>query len=82
MNVNRAIHNLTKAQSENQNPLVTDWRKAREGERKILSLREEVAELGREEHDIGLKLHRAYKRREKEGNFEGTSALWVRRVTG
>lgn len=81
-NINKAIHNLTKAQAENQNPMLTDWRSARAAERKVDALKSELADIGREEHDIGLKLHRAYKRREREGDIEGTSALWVRRVTG
>ncbi|KAF2097692.1 hypothetical protein NA57DRAFT_56882 [Rhizodiscina lignyota] len=80
-NINTAIHNLTRAQARNQNPMVTDWRAARAAERKVQALRDELAEINREEHDVGLRLHRAYKRRERQGDWEGTSALWVRRVT-
>lgn len=81
-NIQRAIHNLTKAQADVQNPMLTDWRASRESERRIQALRDELAECYREEHDLGLKLHRAYKRRERAGEMSGTSALWVRRVTG
>lgn len=81
-NVQRALQHLTKAGEGNRNPMVTDWKTAREGERRIERLRDELAEINREDHELGLKLHRAYKRREREGGHEGTSALWVRRVTG
>jgi len=63
--------------------VVTDQvrRKREEEKKKIEMLREEEAEVVREEHELGLKLHRAYKRRDKEGIYEPTT-LWVRRVTG
>ena len=56
-------------------------RKREEEKKKVEGLREEEALVRREEHDLGLKLHRAYKRRDKEGIYEPTT-LWVRRVTG
>lgn len=57
-------------------------RRKREVEKKqIEGLREEEAEIRREEHECGLKLHRAWKRRDKQAGYEETG-LWVRRVTG
>ncbi|KAG9242230.1 hypothetical protein BJ878DRAFT_482222 [Calycina marina] len=57
-------------------------RRKRELEKaKIERLREEEADVRRCEHDIGLRLHRAYKRKDMDGEFELTG-LWVRRVTG
>lgn len=56
-------------------------RRREEERRKVEVLRDELAEVRREEYELGLRLHRAYKRMEREDNFEGT-ALWVRRVTG
>jgi hypothetical protein len=54
----------------------------REVERmKVEGLREELAEVQQEEYELGLKLHRAYKRLDREAEFEPTG-LWVRRVTG
>jgi hypothetical protein len=44
-------------------------------------LEEELAEIKIEEHDIGLKLHRAMRKRELDDPNSG-SALWIRRVTG
>ena len=48
---------------------------------KIERLKTEEADVRREEHEIGLRLHRAWKRRDKEAVYEPTG-LWVRRVTG
>lgn len=63
--------------------LITDEvRRKREMEKmKVEGLREEEADVRRQEHEIGLRLHRAYKRRDKNAEFEPTG-LWVRRVTG
>lgn len=63
--------------------VVTDEvRRKRELEKmKIERLRTEEADVRREEHDIGLRLHRAWKRRDKDAVYEPTG-LWVRRVTG
>jgi hypothetical protein len=63
--------------------VVTDEvRRKREMEKmKIERLKTEEADVRREEHDIGLRLHRAWKRRDKEAVYEPTG-LWVRRVTG
>jgi len=63
--------------------VVTDEvRRKREAEKlKIERLRIEEADVRREEHDIGLRLHRAWKRKDKEATYEPTG-LWVRRVTG
>ncbi|OIW31697.1 hypothetical protein CONLIGDRAFT_678161 [Coniochaeta ligniaria NRRL 30616] len=49
--------------------------------RKVEALKQELAEVRREEYELGLKLHRAYKRMDRDDNFEPTT-LWVRRVTG
>ncbi|KAI2629638.1 hypothetical protein GGR54DRAFT_585897 [Hypoxylon sp. NC1633] len=54
----------------------------REGEkRKVEAFRLELAEVERESYELGLKLHRAYKRMDREAEYEPTT-LWVRRVTG
>jgi len=56
-------------------------RKREDEKRKVEMLREEEADVRREEHDIGLRLHRAWKRKDKDAVYEPTG-LWVRRVTG
>lgn len=55
-------------------------RKREAEKQKVEALKEELAEVQREEYDLGLKLHRAYKRLDKDAEFEPTT-LWVRRVT-
>lgn len=62
--------------------LTAEVRRKRETEKeKIENLREEEADVRRFEHELGLKLHRAYKRKDKDAEYEPTG-LWVRRVTG
>jgi hypothetical protein len=57
-------------------------RRRRERE-KVQGLREELADLVRGEHDLGLKLHRALRKRdEAEGVDPRDGGLWVRRVAG
>lgn len=46
----------------------------------VEGLERELAEIRKEEHETGLKLHRAWKRADGEAEFEPTT-LWVRRVT-
>ncbi|OTB08736.1 hypothetical protein M426DRAFT_18814 [Hypoxylon sp. CI-4A] len=48
---------------------------------KVEALRLELADVERESYDLGLKLHRAYKRLDRDAEYEPTT-LWVRRVTG
>ncbi|KAI9714086.1 MAG: hypothetical protein M1812_006533 [Candelaria pacifica] len=49
--------------------------------RKADKLQQELSEIMREEHDIGLRLHRAWRRKDQQESCEPTG-LWVRRVTG
>lgn len=56
-------------------------RKREEEKRKVERLKDELAEVQQQEYDLGLKLHRAYKRQDREDGFE-SGTLWVRRVTG
>ncbi|KAI0842188.1 hypothetical protein F5Y06DRAFT_259215 [Hypoxylon sp. FL0890] len=55
--------------------------KREEEKRKVEAMRLELAEVERESYELGLKLHRAYKRMDREAEYEPTT-LWVRRVTG
>ena len=48
--------------------------------KKIEMLKEELADVQKEEHELGLKLHRAYKRLDREASYE-SATLWVRRAT-
>ncbi|KAI9815341.1 MAG: hypothetical protein M1827_002821 [Pycnora praestabilis] len=51
-----------------------------EVKKKVIVYESEMAEIMREEHDVGLRLHRAWKRRDQQDSVEPTG-LWVRRVT-
>ena len=46
----------------------------------VAGLEKELAEVVKDEHETGLKLHRAWKRHDDFADFEPTS-FWVRRVT-
>jgi hypothetical protein len=78
-NIQRVIRDLEKP--EPQNPLVSDIRARREKEKQLQSLKIDLDEVARLEYDCGLRLHRAWKRREREDPASGPSVFWVRRVT-
>ncbi|KAL5314363.1 hypothetical protein ACEPPN_018789 [Leptodophora sp. 'Broadleaf-Isolate-01'] len=81
-NITRSIRQMTELMPKDSVLLTEDVRRKREQEKiKVERLREEESDVRREEHEIGLRLHRAWKRRDKEAVFEPTG-LWVRRVTG
>ncbi|KAE9975051.1 hypothetical protein EG327_008562 [Venturia inaequalis] len=78
-NIQRIIKDMEKP--EQQNPLYTDFRARKEKDRKCESLKADLSEIIAQEHDVGLRLHRAWKRREKEDPNAPQSILWVRRAT-
>ena len=82
ININQAIRQMTELMPTD-NLLASEAVIAkREAEkRKVEVLRDELAEVQREEYELGLKLHRAYKRMDRDASYEPTT-LWVRRVTG
>lgn len=80
-NINRVIKDLTSLRDIN-NPLQVDLATRRANERKVKALQDELTEISAQEHEIGMKLHRARKKAEREEGYDsGTTALWVRRVT-
>lgn len=82
LNINRAIRQMTELMPQDNLMLPDEVRRKREGEkRKIEELNLKLADIGREEHDLGMKLHRAYKKLDKQTEYEPTT-LWVRRATG
>lgn len=81
-NIERSIKQMTELMPADRMIVTEEVRRKREVEKKqIEALREEEAEIRREEHECGLKLHRAWKRKDKQAGYEETG-LWVRRVTG
>ncbi|KAI3343051.1 hypothetical protein F4824DRAFT_128821 [Ustulina deusta] len=82
ININTAIKKLTQMMPTDNILASEAVVRKREGEkRKVETLRTELADVERQSYELGLKLHRAYKRLDRNAEFEPTT-LWVRRVTG
>ncbi|CAM1506790.1 Fc.00g064310.m01.CDS01 [Cosmosporella sp. VM-42] len=80
-NINKSIKQMTELMPNDNLMASSDVLRKREIEKqKVEGLKEELAEIQREEYDLGLKLHRAYKRLDRDASYEPTT-LWVRRVT-
>jgi hypothetical protein len=81
MNINTAIRQMTQMMPTD-NILASEAvvRKREEEKRKVENLRAELADVERQSYELGLKLHRAYKRLDRDAEYEPTT-LWVRRVT-
>jgi hypothetical protein len=77
-NVYRLLSDLNNAAPPN--PLVTPFKVMRVVEQRKRGFEDELSEIKREEYEVGMKLHRAWKKREREDPNVG-SAIWVRRVT-
>lgn len=82
MNINTAIKQMTELMPTD-NVLASDAvLRKREGEkRKIETLKLELAEIEHESYEVGIKLHRVYKRLDREAEYE-LASLRTRRVTG
>ncbi|KAK3688351.1 hypothetical protein B0T22DRAFT_439904 [Podospora appendiculata] len=81
ININRSIKQMTELMPTDNLMDSGDVIRKRELEKKkVEALKQELSEVQREEYELGLKLHRAYKRLDKNADFEPTT-LWVRRVT-
>ena len=77
-NVYRLLNDLNNRAPPN--PMITDFKRMRLVEQRKKDFEEELAEIKREEHEVGLKLHRAWRKRES-ADPGSESTLWVRRVT-
>ena len=76
-NLQTVIHELTNVVQPSS--IAYDIASRQEIKRTVEGLGKELAEVVKEEHETGLKLHRAYKRHDDTA-YEPTH-LWVRRVT-
>ncbi|KLU85205.1 hypothetical protein MAPG_04235 [Magnaporthiopsis poae ATCC 64411] len=82
INISRSVKQMTELMPTDNILASAEVLRKREVERrKVDALRAELAEVQREEYELGIKLHRAYKRIDREAHYEPTT-LWVRRVTG
>ncbi|KKF96881.1 hypothetical protein CFO_g766 [Ceratocystis platani] len=81
ININRSISKMTEMMPRDNLLARPEVLKKREMEKlKVQALEDELAEVRREEYELGIKLHRARKRQDRDANFEGNSSLWVRRA--
>src|SRR5450432_2163751 len=58
-----------------------DLRTREEVKRTIKGLEGELADIIQEEHDVGLRLHRAQRKKDREEMYENPTGLWIKRVT-
>ncbi|KAI0400549.1 hypothetical protein F4802DRAFT_610057 [Xylaria palmicola] len=81
ININTAIRKMTEMMPTD-NVLASDAvvRKREAEKRKVETLKTELADVERQSYELGLRLHRAYKRLDRDAEYEPTT-LWVRRVT-
>ncbi|KAL3469827.1 hypothetical protein BJX99DRAFT_264810 [Aspergillus californicus] len=77
-NINTIIHELT--QVIQPSSIAYDMAAREEVKKTVVSLNNELAEIKREEHEVGLKLLRAWKKRENDDAY-GHTSIWVKRVT-
>ncbi|KAL9608204.1 MAG: hypothetical protein Q9167_006945, partial [Letrouitia subvulpina] len=77
-NIQVVLHELTNVVQPSS--IAYDIAARKEVKRTVEGLEREMAEVLKEEHETGLKLHRAWKRHDENSVYEPTG-LWVRRVT-
>lgn len=78
-NINTIIHELT--QVIQPSSIAYDMAARDEVKKTVASLNNELADIRREEHEIGMKLFRLWKKRDEKNLYGGDSGLWVKRVT-
>jgi prefoldin subunit 5 len=79
ININSIIDELTQVVPTSR---AYDLAARNEIKKTVASLNDELAEINREDHELGLKILRAWKKRDEECVYESGSSLWVKRVTG
>lgn len=78
-NIDTIIHELT--QVIQPSSIAYDIAVRDEVKRTVSSLNNELADIKREDHEIGLTLFRAYKKRDDNGAYGSSTSFWVKRVT-
>ncbi|KAL4991330.1 hypothetical protein BDW68DRAFT_4163 [Aspergillus falconensis] len=78
-NINTMINELT--QVIQPSSIAYDMAAREEVKKTVASLNSELADIQKEEHDVGLKLLRAWKKRDDDDFYGSSSSLWVKRVT-
>ncbi|KAJ5541354.1 hypothetical protein N7494_006430 [Penicillium frequentans] len=78
VNLETVIKELTRVIQPNN--VAYDLAAKQEVKRSVQSIENDIAEIKREEHELGLKAARAWRRLDENNNGNG-STLWVKRVT-
>ncbi|KAL3434488.1 hypothetical protein BDV09DRAFT_91155 [Aspergillus tetrazonus] len=78
-NINTMINELT--QVIQPSSIAYDMAAREEVKKTVASLNSELADIQKEEHEVGLKLLRAWKKRDDNDFYGSSSSLWVKRVT-
>lgn len=78
-NIDTIIHELT--QVIQPSSVDYDMAAREEVKKTVASLNAELAEIKREDHEIGVKLLRLWKKRDEQDLYGGSTSLWVKRVT-
>lgn len=77
-NINTIIYELTKVIKPSS--VACDFATREEVKRTVASLNAELDDIRKEDHELGMKVVRAYRKRDELDAYEA-STLWVRRVT-
>lgn len=78
-NLETVIHELTRVIQPGS--ITYDLAAKAEVKKSVQSIENEIAEIKKEEHDLGMKVSRAWRRLDERENHGDGSNLWVKRVT-
>lgn len=78
-NLQRVIADLEAPEAKN--PMTNSFKVIREREKQLDSLKLDLADVLRRDHELGMRLHRAWKRKERDDPSAPGSTFWVRRAT-
>ena len=78
-NVNKLIKQLKSGVQPSG--IAFDLKTREEMKRTIKGLEGELADIIQEEHDVGLRLHRVQKKKDRDEMYENPTGLWIRRIT-
>ena len=68
-------------ESLKRNAINYDMRKRKEVEKLLTNMSMELDAITREEHEVGLTLHRSQKKKDREECYENPTGLWIKKVT-
>jgi hypothetical protein len=78
-NINKLISQLKSGVQPSN--IAFDLRTREEVKRTIKGLEGELAEIIQEEHEVGLRLHRVQRKKDRDEMYENPTGLWIKRVT-